>query len=451
MADLRTPSLERSHGAATLGIAAGAATAAFYGIGAGRAFGWDASNTVGHFVATRSLLDAFRAQRGFNNHVLFSALEHVVFTVTGSQDERLLRILPIAFGAAVVGLLSWLVARRLGGVPGAVAGLVVAANPVAIQEFREVRGYSLVVLCALVSTVLFVRLRRQRPPSRALVAGYCVVSALGVATHLSMVGVLGVQAAVVCRDRHSVPTWVPRLAAAVALGVAIAAVPLWRGFGTHQSRVFRPWFPLTLPYDLLGGEGVAFTALAPVVVFGVWKLRARRAVWRALAATAVIVLAAWAAGPAGLFTRYFLWLLPAVGVAAAVAVARRPALVILVIVAAGAQVITSWPELGEDVFPNRPAAAIVRAAQGAGLRACVVGSTNTTLAAYAKAREVRTQPELAECDVVVAADGTADQTSVQTAARMFPYSMVLPAEQPGNAFSRAPFSTLTSRPARAAP
>src|SRR5437667_1931860 len=119
-------------------LACSAASVAIYTPGWGRAFSWDASNTVGHFVATPSLLDPFRRQVTFNNQVLFSALEHVVYTLTGSRDERVLRVLPILLAAIAIGVLAWAVARRWGTLAGVVAGAVLLANPLAVVEFREV-------------------------------------------------------------------------------------------------------------------------------------------------------------------------------------------------------------------------------------------------------------------------------------------------------------------------
>jgi hypothetical protein len=413
-------------------------TAAYYGIGAGRAFGWDASNTVGHFVATPSLLDPFRFQTGFNNHVLFSALEHAVFTISGTRDERLLRVLPIAFAALAVGLVAYEVAHRLGALAGIVAAAVLAANPIAVQEFRDVRGYSLLVLSAVVSTELLLRLRQQRNGSRRLAVAYCIVAGLGVATHLTMLALLGVHLAFVARDRRSLRIWLPRVAAAVALGVAISAVPLIHSLSAHQYHVFRPWFPLTVSYDLLGGQSVAFAVLAPVVLVGLWRLRGDRDVRRAVAAAALVIVALWLAAPEGLYSRYLLWALPAVGALAGVAVARRPVLVALVVVAIAAQSVTRLPDLGEDQVPNRVAATLIRNAQGSGQRVCAVGSTATGLAAYATGyADVRTPEELTSCDLVVVADGRVDQAMVRTAARVFPYGATLRAEEPGNAFARS--------------
>jgi hypothetical protein len=428
-----------------LGIGAAGATLAFYTLGSGRAFGWDASNTVANFVATPSLLDPFRRQVSFNNHVLFSALDHVVYSLTASEEEWVLRVLPTLFGAAIVGVLCWAMARRFGALAGVVAGSVVAVNPLAVREFREVRGYSLLVLCALVSTLLLLRLAANPSPSRSLVGAYCLVAGLGVATHLYMLGVLVAHAAVVIDGRRSVKRWLRRWLGAAALGLAVSAVPVTKALATHQYRTFRPWFPLQLPYELLGAEGLAFVALAAVVIAGLSQVRRQQRVVRPACAVVVIVLIAWVLAPEGLHTRYFLWLLPVVGVLAGIAVARRPILVVLVLVAVGAEVVTGVPKLGQDQVPNRVAAALIERGQREGLRTCAIRSTATTLAAYAKGFTKITLPDqLATCDLVVAAAGSADSSLVSAAARHFPHSVVLPAQEPGRAFFRDPLPLSTA-------
>src|SRR5438445_10156212 len=103
-----------------VGVAAGAVTFGVYLVGSGRSYDYDSSETVGSFIATRSLLDPFRRQLQFNNHPLFSFLEHLVYSA-GGKNEAALRVVPAADGAATVGLL--------------------AANPTYAELSRSVRGY----------------------------------------------------------------------------------------------------------------------------------------------------------------------------------------------------------------------------------------------------------------------------------------------------------------------
>src|SRR5215210_1781884 len=103
----------RARDAAYAGIV-GAAVAGFYAIGAGRAFNLDAAATVANFVATPSLLDPFTEQIVYNNHVLFSFADHLVYSATGSSDEALLRAVPVIAAGLALGLLARELARRFG-------------------------------------------------------------------------------------------------------------------------------------------------------------------------------------------------------------------------------------------------------------------------------------------------------------------------------------------------
>ncbi len=76
------------------GAGLGLVTLIGYMVGSGRAYSYDASITVGRFVTSPSILDPFHRHDLFNNHVAFSFLDHLVYSLTGSSDERVLRFLP---------------------------------------------------------------------------------------------------------------------------------------------------------------------------------------------------------------------------------------------------------------------------------------------------------------------------------------------------------------------
>src|SRR2546429_1001474 len=136
------------------GVLVGVAVTGVYFIGAGRAYGLDASVTVHRFIATPSLLDPLHKQLIYNNHVLFSFVDHLVYSATGSKAEWVLRIVPVVASGLAVGTVTWAVARRLGSLPGISAGAVLAVNPILVATGRDVRGYSLLLLACVVSTVL---------------------------------------------------------------------------------------------------------------------------------------------------------------------------------------------------------------------------------------------------------------------------------------------------------
>ena len=94
----------------TIGVLAGVATFAFLMIGAQRAFDLDDSITVGLFVRTPSITDAFTTPYVLNNQVGLSFIEHVVYSVTGAHSELAMRFLPIVFASGAVGALAGLLA-----------------------------------------------------------------------------------------------------------------------------------------------------------------------------------------------------------------------------------------------------------------------------------------------------------------------------------------------------
>src|SRR5258708_20181376 len=89
---------------AFVGAILGAATAAVYLIGSGRAFGYDAAVTFSNFVATPSMLDAFAVLSqqptiplfgiAGNDHVLVSFLTHLIYSTTAPRWEVVYPVIP---------------------------------------------------------------------------------------------------------------------------------------------------------------------------------------------------------------------------------------------------------------------------------------------------------------------------------------------------------------------
>jgi hypothetical protein len=330
---------------------------------------------------------------------------------------------------------AWEITRRLGALPGVVAAAIIIVNPLAIQEFREPRAYSLLVLCAVVTSGLLVRLVGG-DSRRSLVVAYVAFAAIGVASHLYMLTVLVAHAAFVSARPGALRHWAPRWLLAVVGGLIPAAVPVSKELFRHQYRFFDAVFPVRLTFDLLGGAGVAFALLAPLAAVGAWRLRHRVPLQRAAIAVVAMVIVSWIASPEFIYSRFYLWVLPVIAAVVASVVARRPALVWVVAAALGAQVVTQLPGLGEPQVPNRIAGALVTRAQRDGLRTCAIGSTGTTLAAYATGYVTVRHPEgLASCDLVVDAEGGFNRPLVAAAARRFRYHRHLLAKQPGTAFA----------------
>ncbi len=433
-----TPSRGRFGSPALVGVVDASAAAVLYSIGWDRAFSFDASRTVAQFVATDSTGDVFGQDR-FNNHPLMSLLEHLVFSATGSQDERVLRVLPIVFGAAAVGLVGAAVGRRFGPVAGHVSGATLAVNAMAMRQFREVRGYALVTLAAVVATLILFRLLRQRPSVTMLpwLALYAVAVAVAVGTHLFAVVIVPVHALVVIGSgrplSHWIPVWVPALGA----GLLVQWPAIVDGLSTPPRYMFAPSFPLRLGANLLGGPSAA--GMLVLVVLGWTVLRARPWVSWCLVGTGMIVAAAWLIGPSWLDSRFFIWLAPATSVAAGAAVARWPRLVLLAAGCIAVQLAVLAPDLTKSEVPNRIAGAFVQAAQREGLEACALGRTRAGLLAYVDdVRVIRTAGELAACEIAVEAAGPLRQPLNGPACQRFALVLTLPAKHPGAIFADHP-------------
>lgn len=241
--------------------------------GLGRSLDFDSAQTVGMFIKPGPPWAAFRLQAVFNNHPMFSFLEQLVRVVTGRTDAATMRLLPILFGALAVAVLTWFTTRRHGLLAGVVAGGLLACNPTFASLSRGVRGYSLLVLCAIVATVVVAEDRPDgslvHTPSgsasqRALVGpasragppvgpasraghwwadvAYVLAAGLGLATHLYMFPVLVAHVGAVVARRRLDARWRLRFAGAGALaavayaGMSASMVDTMGRFG----RVSRP-------------------------------------------------------------------------------------------------------------------------------------------------------------------------------------------------------------------
>lgn len=427
----------RRRGATVAGMGAALTVLGTYLVGGGRTFDFDASLSVSRFVATPSLFDPFRQQSEFNNHPLFSFLEHLVYSATGSTDELLLRLVPIAASAAAVGLVVWALSRRLGVLPGLCAGLVVATNPLLMSTGREVRGYSLLTLCAVGACLLAFDDRTDRSARRGM--ALALVTAAGVATHLYMVFVVAILLALAWAHRRLWPAagW---LLAGSALG-SLAYVFLFdEMLDTGVGGSFNPSFPGALLADLAGGQTVAVSLLVPVACLGAWPFMIKRSGLAATSAFVTMVALVWIVfAPRYLYTRFFVWALPAVGVAVAVAVARRPVLAVLVAVGAGAALFPQIVGLNDDSIPNRAMATVLATARRQGLEVCSLGWPTLALDPYiTDVRRVDDLSRLQDCEVAAAVIPSETSNLVATASDRFPHGYLVGSEHQGLVFSTRP-------------
>ena len=415
------------------------ATALYYAPGLDRSLTYDAAESVGFFVLADSPVEALTTQRSFNNHPLFSFLENLIVQVTGRSDEWILRLLPIGCAAAAVGLLVWAVARWLGPVPGVVAGLVLATNPMFTELSRDVRGYSLMILLAVGSTIVHLALMAH--DSERARAGYVALSTAALLTHLFVAPVLLAHAVDAWRrgrlDRRVGAIWVAT--GALALVFYLRMIDDLIAAGEERGRIFRPDFPVDLVREMTGHEWPAVALLIGVGAVGMVRLSRDRFATVATGVFLSVSVVAWLLGPENLAPRFFLWSVPAVAVAVAVGAQDRARLALpATALACAISVAGHVPSYAESVNRYPDVAAIVERSTASGLDVCVTDLSVPPLLAYTTAFRPVTEPgRLAECEVVAITEPLLDRRFVD-AADGFEHRLDLDARDPAVVFSRQP-------------
>ncbi len=430
-----------------VGMFLGLATAAAYLIGSGRSFGYDAAATFANYVATPNLVDAFAVHSvlpsiqlkyiASNDHVFLSLVSHVIYSVTGSRSEVVYRLVPALAAGGTVGVSAAVLARRFGLVAGACAGIFIATNPLFVESSRDLRGYSLAALLAVLATIVMFK------KGRGARVAYAVLMGLAIATHVFAVVVLLVHLAWIALRRSwpELREHAPAGIAAFVIGAAANAnieimVFVQHGFPASQ-------FDLTFPRDL-----VLFLLGAPVLLsvglwlstvgLGLWAVRREPVVWAAAGVIAVVVAVLWLIlQPAYLFPRFFIFLIPGIAYVMAAAIQRWKVLAPVVVAGAVAAVVAQVPGYMQDPLALPRAAAAVESARAAGSTACVIHSDEQVLAAYTTHfKVVTTAGELAGCDEVVVVSWNVDLALRDLAAQEFPRGRLLPAGYPAVVLGR---------------
>ncbi len=414
--------------------------------GSGRALGFDSSQTVGSYVRTPSILDAVRSQRLFNNHPAFSLIEHVIYTLSGSSEEWVLRVAPIVFAGVAAAVVVASLRRHLGTLPAVCGGVFFATNPIVIQLSREVRGYSLLLLCGVVSSAALAHLLGSEDSAhrRAWSVLYVVAVAVGTATHLYMAPIVLGQVVVVAARRAIDSDWVLRWAAGAGLGASIyvAMVPDMVDALRVGERTFKPDFPRQLA-EVMVGSGLAAVLVAVPVVVGAISLLPRR---RDLLAGGAAVLAAVAVTWLGtasvhLEARFHVWLVPGAAALAAVAVRRVPALALLLL--AGAT-LNAWSVVAdgyvEDPNVQPELGLLLDHAAAEGDVGCVTSFSVLPILGYTRHFDVVLDAaDLAGCDVVAVPFPTLDRVLVDAARAEMAVEATYTADyEDGVAFARDP-------------
>jgi hypothetical protein len=237
------------------------------------------------------------------------------------------------------------------------------------------------------------------------------VAALGVAigTQFYAVLVLAAHVAILlAKDRFDVG-WRRRTEAVLVIGILpYAGMARQLIFSTRtRSGSFQPRFPLLATRELLGHQYLAVAILGALTVSALATVAVRRRLGPATAAIAVELGIIWVVlHPRDLYPRFLVWLVPAVALAAAWCVSRRPRLAFVVAVAVGAMVLSQAGTWMSDPIASRQIARIVDDARATGAHPCAAGYSAELLLGYTQAvrsvRSVQTVDQLAGCDFVFA-------------------------------------------------
>ncbi len=408
-------------------IAAGALLTGVALVGAGRQLAYDEAVSFGYFIATPSPFDVFGRSSylgvpiwviATNNHPLFNFAEHLLFSATHVRSEWLYRLLPAAFGGAGVALIGVLLEPRFGRLGAAAGMLFLGTSPLFDDESHVMRGYTLLLLLVVLSTLALWRRWRW---------AYAGLVALGIVAHLYFLLVLPGHAVLALRWRSL--RWALPYAVAGSLLGLLAYAGLAADLVRHsrdQGQIWRPDFPIQLVAFLLGGPWIPVVALSvPLVLLGIAAAWRERAVWALLGLYVAVGVAVWAAAkPAELYPRFFFFLLPAVAWLIAACVRRWPLLIAVLIIAAGVSAWSQAPSWTQDQLATRTSAAVLDANPGG----CVIHYDELVLAAYTRSFVVVSEPaQLGVCPYVVAVTWQLVPSVADAAAAAYPRRTVLPA------------------------
>jgi hypothetical protein len=304
---------------------------------------------------------------------------------------------------------------------------------------RDLRGYSLGVLCSVVATVLLPRAVTGRWRWT-----YGVVVGLAIAAHFFTGVVLAAHIVWCAALRSRAELWLlaPVWLVALLIGIGANSYILWVDLTQHGllPGSFDPAFPRDLIFHLLGATTGSTAGTPPnllaiglwlsAAVLGLWVLRRERWLWPALVTLAAGVAFLWiVVHPLYLYPRFFIVLVPGCAYLIAAAVGRwRLVLAPAVLLGAAAAVVVLLPGYTQDSIAVRQSAAVIERAKEVGLRACLIHSDEQVMGAYSSGFHTVTSAEqLASCDVVVVVTWAVDIPIRDQAAKEFPRATTIDA------------------------
>jgi hypothetical protein len=172
----------------------------------------------------------------------------------------------------------------------------------------------------------------------------------------------------------------------------------------NRRGTFQPRFPFDVARAVLGQQFLAVAVLAALTIYALSVAGIRRPLLPGAAVVAAALLAIWMVlHPLDLYPRFVVWLVPAVALAAAAAIARRPMLAPVAILAILAMVVSQASSWTTDPIASRQVARMVETTRARGQTPCAVGYGSEIILGYTRrVRSVLTVSQLAGCDLLFA-------------------------------------------------
>lgn len=271
--------------------------------------------------------------------------------LVGAGDDALLRLPSVAFAAAAAAALVVLGRELFDRWTGLIAGLLLASNAFVVAWSQQARTYSLALLAAVGTTLLFVRARRSNTGWSWLVYG--AVGAVSIWCHFYAGLILLVHAVAFAADLGR-PPWRRLATSWTVIGLGLTPMAVYIVGGTRENV---EWIPSPTPnvvwssvYEPSGENALLLLA----AVLGLVALAVGRVAGSAQWKTAL--LSAWVVIPIGvgvaaavirpfLVPRFAIVIVPALALLAAVAV-RAPQRRLLRVGAAAALVAVAAVQVG---------------------------------------------------------------------------------------------------------
>lgn len=204
-------------------MALAAGFTALYLVGSSRPYTHDGATSIAFNIAERPWRDALGGQVIYSNHPLSSVLGQLVWRL-GGTTESWQRLIPAVAAGLLVGIVHWATSKRWSSAAGLAAAVILALNPLFIYAARTVRGYALMMLAVVVSTLILDRIveaeRSKLEVSNRLLVAYSLTIGVAIGAHAYGGMILLAHVGYVVAHKLPLRPWVARFGFGLAVGGA---------------------------------------------------------------------------------------------------------------------------------------------------------------------------------------------------------------------------------------